>query len=166
MQRLENLPGFGLILAATVALEIGEVSRFANCEHLASYAGTPPQAHSSGDKTRYGRLRADVNRHLKWAYVEAANVVSLQQYRWPDRHVVQLYRRVRQRRCHAKAVGAVARHLAEASFWVLRRGGRLSGTGAASGPGEPDRQLRDYRMKASRLRGLNATCRWNNSMPR
>lgn len=121
MQRLESLPGFGLILAATVALEIGEVSRFASCEHLASYAGTTPRVHSSGDKTRYGRLRADVNRYLKWAYVEAANVVSLQQYRWSDRHVVQLYRRVRQRRGHAKAVGAVARHLAEASFWVLRR---------------------------------------------
>jgi len=27
----------------------------------------------------------------------------------------------KQRRGHAKAVGAVARHLAEASFWVLRR---------------------------------------------
>ena len=121
MQRLKTLPGFGLILAATVALEIGDINRFATCEHLASYAGTTPRVHSSGDKTRYGRLRADVNRYLKWAYVEAANVVSLQQYRWPDRHVVQLYRRVRQRRGHAKAIGAAARHLAEASFWVLRR---------------------------------------------
>jgi len=121
MQRLKTLPGFGLILAATVALEIGDIDRFATSEHLASYAGTTPRVHSSGDKTRYGRLRADVNRYLKWAYVEAANVVSLQQRRWADRHVVQLYRRIRQRRGHAKAIGAVARHLAEASFWVLRR---------------------------------------------
>jgi transposase len=121
MQRLKTLPGFGLILAATVALEIGDIQRFATCEHLASYAGTTPRVHSSGDKTRYGRLRADVNRYLKWAYVEAANIVVMQQAHWSPRHVVRLYRRVQSRRGHAKAVGAVARHLAEASFWILTR---------------------------------------------
>lgn len=121
MQRLQTLPGIGLILAATVAMEIGDVNRFASHEHLASYAGTTPRVHSSGDKTRYGRLRSDVNRYLKWAYVEAANVIVSHQAHWSPRHVVHLYRRLRDRKGHAKAVGAVARHLAEASFWVLRR---------------------------------------------
>ena len=121
MQTLTTLPGFGRILAATVALELGDINRFASCEHLASYAGTTPRVHSSGDKTRYGRLRSDVNRYLKWAYVEAANIIVLNQTSWAHRHVVQLYRRLRTRRGHAKAVGAVARHLAEASFWVLSK---------------------------------------------
>jgi transposase len=121
MQRLASLPGFGLILAATVALEIGEVHRFKSHEHLASYAGTTPRIHSSGDKTRYGQLRADVNQYLKWAYVEAANVICLKQTPWAHRHAVQLYCRLRSRRGHAKAIGAVARHLAEASFWILSR---------------------------------------------
>lgn len=121
MQRLRTPPGIGLILAATVVLEIGDVSRFASHEHLASYAGTTPRVHSSGDKTRYDRLRSDVNRYLKWAYVEAANVVVMNQAHWHQRHAVQLYRRLQARKGHAKAVGAVARHLAEASFWVLRR---------------------------------------------
>lgn len=121
MQRLQTLPGIALILGATIALEIGEVARFASHEHLASYAGTTPRIHSSGDKTHYGRLRADVNRYLKWAYIEAANVIVLHQANWSQRHVVQLYRRLRDRKGHAKAVGAVARHLAEASFWVLAR---------------------------------------------
>jgi len=76
---------------------------------------------SSGGKTRYGRLRADVSRYLKWAYVEAANVVALQQGRWESRHVVRLDRRIADRRGHPKAIGAVARHLTEASFWVLSR---------------------------------------------
>lgn len=121
MQRLKTLPGIGLILAASIALEIGDIGRFASHEHLASYAGTTPRVQSSGGKTRYGRLRADVNRYLKWAYVEAANVVVLQQRRWARRHVVRLYRHVADRRGHAKAIGALARHLAEASFWVLSR---------------------------------------------
>lgn len=82
---------------------------------------TTPRVHSSGDKTRYGRQHAGVNRYLKWAYVEAANVVALQQHRWSQRHVVRLYRRIVPRRGRPKAIGAVARHLAEASFWVLNR---------------------------------------------
>ncbi len=121
MQRLKTLPGVGLILSATLALEIGDVNRFASHEHLASYAGTTPRVHSSGDKLRFGRLRPDVNRYLKWAYVEAANVIVLNQAHWTQRHAVQLYQRLRDRKGHAKAVGAVARHLAEASFWILRR---------------------------------------------
>ncbi|MCE5326387.1 MAG: IS110 family transposase [Planctomycetaceae bacterium] len=116
---LKTLPGVGLILASVMALEIGDVKRFPDHEHLASYAGTTPRVHSSGDKTRYGRLRPDVNRILKWAFIEAGNSVSLNANRRPDCHVSQLYRRMRYRRGHAKAVGAVARHLAEASYWIL-----------------------------------------------
>jgi len=40
---------------------------------------------------------------------------------FPERHVSQLYGRLRARKGHSKAVGAVARHLAEAAFHVLGR---------------------------------------------
>lgn len=121
MQRLESVPGIGVILAATVALEIGEVRRFPSAAHLASYAGTTPRVHASGGKVRYGPLRVDVNRYLKWAFVEAANSVAVNHTRCPERHVSQLYRRLRVRKGHPKAIGAVARHLAEAAFHVLSR---------------------------------------------
>jgi transposase len=49
MQWLETLPGVGVILAATIALEVGDVRRFATAERLASYAGTTPRVHASGD---------------------------------------------------------------------------------------------------------------------
>jgi transposase len=121
MQWLMSLPGVGLILAAVMAWEIGEVGRFASAEHLASYAGTTPRVYASGQSCRYGRLRNDVNHYLKWALVEAANVISLHHAHWPQRHVSQLYRRLRERKGHAKAVGAVARHLAEAVWHMLSR---------------------------------------------
>jgi transposase len=121
IQRLMSLPGVGMILASVIALEIGDVGRFPSGEHLASYAGTTPRVHASGGKVRYGQLRSDVNRYLKWAFVEAANVVAMHRHRWPRRHVSRLYTRLRRRKGHAKAVGAVARHLAEASYHVLRR---------------------------------------------
>jgi len=118
---LMTLPGVGPVLAIVIALEIGEIERFARAENLASYAGTVPRISESAGRTRYGRVRPDVNRYLKWALVEAANTVVMNQSCWSERHVVRLYRRIRGRRGHAKAVVAVARHLAEASYWVLKR---------------------------------------------
>ena len=121
MQWLMSLPGVAVILAATIALEIGEIERFPSASHLASYAGTTPRVHASGDRVRYGRTRPDVNRYLKWAFAEAGNSVAVNYRNWPERHVSQLYFRLRQRKGHNKAVGAVARHLAEATFYVLSR---------------------------------------------
>jgi len=120
MRLQRSLPGFGPILSAVVVLEMGDVNRFPDAEHFASYAGTTPRVHSSGDKTRYGKLRPDVNRYLKWAFVEAANVIVRHHRSWPDRHVSRLYARLKPRKGGAKAVGAVARHLAEATYHVHR----------------------------------------------
>jgi transposase len=72
IQRLLTLPGVGLTLAVVIALEVGDVTRFAGAEKLATYAGTTPRVHASGGKTRFGPSRPDVNRYLKWAFVEAA----------------------------------------------------------------------------------------------
>ncbi len=121
MQLLQTLPGVGVILAATIALEIGEIERFLSAERLASYSGTVPRVHASGDRERYGRTRPDVNRYLKWAFAEAGNSVAVNYKRLPERHVSQLYARLRAKKGHSRAVGAVARHLAEAAFHVLRR---------------------------------------------
>jgi transposase len=118
---LMTLPGVGLILAVVIALEIGEVTRFATHEKLASYAGTTPRVHASGGKTRHGPLRPDVNRYLKWAFVEAANTICAMRRRVPHRHVSRLYERVARRKGHQKAIGAVGRHLAEATYWILSK---------------------------------------------
>ena len=119
---LQTLPGVGTILATVILAEVGEIKRFPCAAQYASYAGTTPRVSSSGDKTHYGRLRLDINHYLKWAYMEAANSVSRNQRSLCYRHVGRLYQRVRYRRGHQKAVGAVARHLAEATYWVLTKG--------------------------------------------
>ena len=120
MQLLDTLPGVGPILAIVIALEVGDVSRFVTAEKLASYAGKVPRVNSSGGKTYYGRVRPDVNRYLKWAYTEAANVIVLQQHKLGDCHVLRLYQRIHKSHGHAKAVTAVGRHLAEATYWMLK----------------------------------------------
>lgn len=124
MQLLKSLPGVGDILAILIASEFGSVDRFPNAEHFASYAGTTPKVKSSGGKTYYGHLRKESNQYLKWAFIEAGNAIvsSCNRPGWRNKHVVRLYERIRQRKGHGIAVGAVARHLAEASYWMLRKG--------------------------------------------
>jgi transposase len=118
---LMTMPGVGFILGVVIWQEIGDVSRFRGPEQLASYAGTCPRIHSSGDKSRYGPLRSDVNHYLKWAFSEAGNSVAVNRAHLAERHVGRLYSRLRARRGPSKSVGAVARHLAEASYWILSR---------------------------------------------
>jgi transposase len=120
MQLIKSLPGVGDILAIVIALEIGDVERFASAEHLASYSGTVPRVSSSGGKTHYGQVRQDVNHYLKWAYIEAANCIALQQDRNTGRHVVELLKRIQKQRGYPKAAVAVGRHLAEATYCMLK----------------------------------------------
>ncbi|MBI3657147.1 MAG: IS110 family transposase [Acidobacteria bacterium] len=121
MRLLRTIPGIGFIFAVVIAGEVGDVGRFASSLHLASYSGTTPRVKSSGGKTSYGRLRSDSNQYLKWAFLEAANVVCINRKKWADRHVSLVYERIRPRKGHGKAIGAVARHLAESVYRVLKK---------------------------------------------
>ena len=116
---LKTLPCVGKILSMILMLEIGKVERFPSAAHLASYAGLVPRVHASGGHTRMGQVCANVNRNLKWALVEAGNLVVINQRRLAGSHVVRLYQRLKKTKNHQKAVVAVARHLAEAAYWVL-----------------------------------------------
>ena len=118
---LRSLPGVGPILGATIYLEIGEVNRFPAPPQLASYAGLVPTIHASGGKCWHGPTSQASNHYLKWAFIEAANCIVAHQERWASKHVVQLYRRLKERKCHGKATTAVARHLAESSWWILTK---------------------------------------------
>lgn len=118
---LNSEPGVGEMLAVVIWTEIGTIERFGRAEQLASYAGLVPRENSSGGKVRYGRVRKDVNLYLKWAFVEAANSAVLNRERCQYRHISQLYGNVKARRGHGKAIVAVARHLAEAAFWMLNK---------------------------------------------
>jgi transposase len=118
---LKTLPGVGEILGATIHLEIGDVKRFPTAAHLAAYAGLVPSVHSSGGKTHYGPTSKQANHYLKWAFIEAANATVAHRDKYGEQHVGQLYRRLKERKCHGKAATAVARHLAESSWWILNK---------------------------------------------
>ena len=118
---LKSLPGVGDVLGATIWLEVGDVTRFPSAAHLASYAGLVPTVRSSGGRSRPGGVSRQANHYLKWAFVEAANAIVCHQKKLAGEHVMRLYRRLKQKKCHGLAAVAVARHLAEATWWILKR---------------------------------------------
>ena len=118
---LKSLPGVGEILGATIHLEIGDVNRFPTAAHLASYAGLVPTVHASGGKSFHGPTSKQANHYLRWAFVEAADCILMHRQRYAGHHALLLYDRVKANKCHGKAAVAVARHLAEASWWILRK---------------------------------------------
>ncbi len=118
---LRTIPGVGFILATVMAGEIGDIRRFASPSNLAAYSGTTPRISSSGGKTRIGAMRTESNQYLKWAFVEAANCVCIHRAKHPGRSVCRIYNRIRAKKGHGRAIGAVARNLAEAAYWVLRK---------------------------------------------
>jgi transposase len=123
MQLLKTIPGIGDVLAIVIEREVGSIDRFPSPQQFSSYCGTTPRVSSSGGKTHYGKMRTESNQYLKWAFIEAANVISGHhaQRGWTQRHCSQLYLRIRSRKGGSVAIGAVARHLAESAFWVLKK---------------------------------------------
>jgi Transposase and inactivated derivatives len=124
IQFIQSVPGPAKILSIVIDREVGSIDRFPSPKNFASYAGVVPKVKGSGGKFRYGKMIKQSNNYLKWAFIEAANVVVRQRHHrnWQNKYVSQLYERVRRRKGHAVAVGAVARYLSEATYWVLKKG--------------------------------------------
>jgi transposase len=121
LQLLRTLPGVGWVLAGVLRLEVGDIRRFPRAAQFAAYAGTTPRVHASGGRTHYGPARGDSHRSRTWACIEAASTAYRTRSARPHRPVSRLYARIRQRKGHATAVGAVARHVAEATSWILTK---------------------------------------------
>jgi transposase len=115
VELLRTIPGVGFVLATVIPWEVGDVGRFPTAGHLAAYAGTTPRVLSSGGRTRYLPPPSAANTYPKWAFGEAACVVSLNKRHWRDKRAVRLYQTIRARRGYRVAIGAVAHHLAEAA---------------------------------------------------
>jgi transposase len=118
---LKTLAGIRTILGSTIYLEVGEVSRFASAPHLASYAGLVPTVHASGGKSRPRPTPRSANHFLKWAFVEAANVITTRRRRGRISTSSSYLNGCGRISAMAKQLRAVARHLAESSWWILSK---------------------------------------------
>ena len=80
VQALQALPGMGLVAAATLVAELGDITRFTNPRQLMAYLGLVPSEHSSGGTRRQGGITKAGNGAARRMLIEAA-----WSYRFPAR---------------------------------------------------------------------------------
>ena len=73
IKALQSMRGISLIVAATIAAELGDLTRFETPGKLMSFLGLIPSEHSSGAKMKKGPITKTGNRHVRSALVEAAH---------------------------------------------------------------------------------------------
>ena len=112
---LKQVPGIGDILGLTIMLETGDIHRFDNAGRYASYCRAVNSRKISNGKKKGEGNRKNGNKHLGWAYVEAANFMI--RYCEPAKRFFQ--RKLAQRN-RAVAVKATANKLARACYYVMR----------------------------------------------
>jgi transposase len=116
-QGLKTVSGIGVVLALTIALETGDISRFESAGNFASYARTVgSRRESNGKKKGAGNAKCG-NKHLAWAFIEAAHFAV---------RYDPVIKRWYQKKCASTlavvAIKAVAHKLARACYHVMKDG--------------------------------------------
>ncbi len=125
IERLDAIPGVGLITAQIVIAELGiDMSRFPTHGHAASWAGLAPGKNESAGRNHSARtLKA--NRYLRAALVEAALAAGK-----THTYLGEKYRRLARRRGKKRAAVAVARTLLTIIYHMIRQGSEYMERGA------------------------------------
>jgi transposase len=112
---LQSTPGIGDILALTVMLETGTISRFASVGDFASYCRCVNSKRLSNRKKKGEGNAKNGNRYLAWAFVEAAHFAVRS-----CAPIQRFYQRKQKRTNGVVAIKALAHKLARAAFYILR----------------------------------------------
>jgi len=114
-QLVKTIPGIGQILATTIMLETGTISRFADVGNFSSYCRCVDSLHESNGKKKGSGNTRNGNKYLAWAFLEAANFAL----RFcPE--AKRFYERKKNRTNRVVALKSVAHKLARACYYILR----------------------------------------------
>ncbi|MET8354695.1 IS110 family transposase [Micromonospora sp. NPDC005206] len=111
-----DMRGVGHLIAAKVLGHVGDITRFPNADHFASYAGTSPLEASSGERRRH-RLNPTGNRQLN----TALHTIALVQARDPGPGRVYYQRKLAEGKTPAEARRALKRRLTNVLYRHLTR---------------------------------------------
>jgi transposase len=111
---IQTIPGVGPLLAAVFVVEIGDITRFARPQQLASWAGLTPKHHESDTTVHRGRITKQGSTLVRWAAVEAVQRIG------GHTRLGQVRDRVGARRGRNIGVVAAARELTTLVFYGLR----------------------------------------------
>jgi transposase len=82
-RRLATVPGVGPITASLIAATVGDnVGAFRSARHFAAWLGLVPRQHSTGGKTRLGRITKAGNREIRRLLVLGATSMVYRAEQW------------------------------------------------------------------------------------
>ena len=114
---LQTIPGVGLILALTIMLETGTISRFSKVGQYASYCRKVPRKWTSNNKKKGKGNVKNGNKYLAWAFSEAAELSK----RYND-SAKAFFNKKSAKTNRMVAHAALAHKLARASYYIMRDG--------------------------------------------
>ena len=116
---LHTIPGIGMIAAATILAEIGDIHRFKNSSALVAFAGIDPTVRQSGEfNSIHNHMSKRGSPYLRHAIFLAATTCSFH-----NSPLNAYYKKKREQgKHHLTATGAVARKLTTVIYAVLRDG--------------------------------------------
>ena len=112
---LKTAPGIGLILALTIMLETGDITRFPTVGDYASYCRcVGSKKISNGKKKGCGNTK-NGNKYLSWAFIEAANFAV----RFSAK-IKSFYQSKKSKTNGIVAIKAVAHKLCRACYYIMK----------------------------------------------
>jgi transposase len=116
---LQALRGIAKLTATTIAIEVGNFTRFEKPKQLMGYAGITPSEYSTGSSRRQGTITKTGNAHLRRVLIEAA---------WSYRHRPgkgqELRARERNLPAHLKEMAWKAQHRLHRRYAALQARGK------------------------------------------
>ena len=116
---LPTASGCGVVLAATIIGEIGDINRFKSPASLAKYAGCAPREHSSGKTVRYRKTKSG-NRRLNCAF----HRMALSQMSPSGNDAARTYfkKKVSEGKTKSQALVCLRRHMVTVVYMMLKHG--------------------------------------------
>jgi len=116
VQLLTSIPGIGPLVAVTILVETGDLTRFRHPGQVGAYAGLTPRVHRSANTVHHGHISKMGPPILRWVLQQAAWVAVR-----VDDHARRHWLRISRRAGQKRASVAVARKLLIYAWSVCRR---------------------------------------------
>ncbi len=116
VELLESIPGIGRIVAVTIVVETGDLTRFTHPDQLGAYAGLVPRVRQSAQTVHHGHISKMGPPLLRWVLQQAAWVAIR-----TDDHARRIWVRISRKAGAKRAAVAVARKLLIYAWSVTRR---------------------------------------------
>jgi transposase len=114
VELIRSIPGIGQVNAMVILTELGDIHRFANFDHLCSYAGLTPSTEDSGDRKKDRGITHRCNNRLRTALIESSWMIISK-----DPAMLMMYSQYCRNMNKNQAIIRIGKHLLSRIKYVL-----------------------------------------------